>query len=73
MFFMLWFPLMLGNLLLGLAGLGAIEEGLTESLFWWGWPVWVPLGLGMAARYNSSDSLKPSDYPETPPGQRRVV
>jgi hypothetical protein len=51
------------NALLIELGSGTDGDGLTPIILW-SFPLWVPLGLGMAARYTSSDKLKPEGYPE---------
>lgn len=72
-FFYLAIPAFILNALLGLGGWGMDEERLywlLLGLFF----IWAPLGLGMAARYSSSDELKPEDYPRRDPfGVRRMT
>lgn len=57
------------NGILSLFGLGMVEDDLFSVLPWL-FPIWAPLGVGMAARYASSDGMKPEGYPST---SRRFV
>jgi hypothetical protein len=51
------------NAALGAVGSG-VEEGRLFRFVLIAAPLWVPYGLGMSARYVSSDKLKPEGYPE---------
>jgi len=41
---------------LGLFGSAIDDDRVTHFVLWWGWVVWVPLGIGYAAHYASTDS-----------------